>query len=201
MKNISILTAKAKLIEGNNRFINNKTLNREFSPHHNIHEIPQQQKPFAIILGCSDSRVPIEAIFDQGFGDLFIIRIAGNIVAPSQIGSIEFALSLYNSPLVIVLGHSHCGAITATIDKHQGKQIASESIYSITKRITPSVVEFMDKGLSLEDITDMAIKANINNSLNKLRQNSDIVSNKITNNELLVIGAHYDLNTGVVDFL
>ncbi len=200
MSKISIQQAKQALIDGNNRFIQGKSLVNKFLPT-GKEEIPKAQKPFAVILSCADSRVPVETIFDQSFGDLFIIRIAGNIVAPSQIGSVEFAVSSYNSPLVLVLGHSYCGAIIATIDKLKGKKIVSENIYSITKRIAPSVKLSMKKTLSENELINESIRANIKNSVNKLYKKSEILQQKVNSKQLIIIGAEYDLATGVVGFI
>ncbi|CAC9460277.1 carbonic anhydrase [bacterium endosymbiont of Bathymodiolus sp. 5 South] len=188
------------MVDGNQRFIDGTTLHYKFYPHGDTKDI-QDQEPFAIVLGCSDSRVPIETIFDQSFGDLFIIRIAGNIVAPSQMGSIEFAISKFKTSLVVVLGHSNCGAISATIDECINKTHLSNSLYSITDRIKPSILPLIDSGLSNHELTHKAVETNIINSVKQLQSQSPIIKRAIKNNKLEVIGANYSLKSGAVDFL
>ncbi len=196
-----MLQAKQKLIQGNKRFINNEILTAKLLLNNQQQQKLKTQKPFAVVLGCSDSRIPIETIFDQGPGNLFIIRIAGNIVATSQVGSIELAVSLYNIPLVLVLGHSYCNAVMATIDKLQTKKTVSYGIHSITKRITPSVKTLINKKLPENELINQSIMANIKNSVNKLYKKSEILQQKVDSNQLLITGAHYDLTTRVVDFI
>jgi carbonic anhydrase len=161
------------------------------------------QEPFAIILGCSDSRVPAEIVFDQGLGDLFVIRVAGNIVAPSQVGSVEFAAARYNTRLVVVLGHSQCGAILATLEElQQPNATRSRNLYSIVARVRPSVEALMDTSLSRdhESLVHHAVRANVRASANQLRHGSEVLEEVIAKNGLLVVGAEYSLETGVVDF-
>jgi carbonic anhydrase len=190
--------AQQELILGNRRFINNEAIERSFAPQQ---KVVTPQKPFAIILGCSDSRVPIETIFNQSFGDLFIIRIAGNIVAPSQIGSIEFAVSLYDTPLVVVLGHTHCGAISATIDEFEHKKSLSNSVNSITSRIKPLVESLAKDNDSHDALVCQVANANIAQSVSQLKQESKILAQKIDNQSLSIIGAKYSLLSGEVQFL
>lgn len=191
------IEAQLKLASGNLRFTSNQPRNRIFAPQQTV---VTKQKPFAIILGCSDSRVPIETIFDQSFGDLFIIRIAGNIVAPSQLGSIEFAVSLYETPLVVVLGHTYCGAVAATIDEYVGKKALSNSVNSITKRIKPVLNPLLNKGYSAGDLACRVTNANIEQSATQLRQQSNIIATLVKENKLAIVGAKYSLQSGVVDF-
>ena len=198
-KLLSIQAAKTKLIQGNQRFINNQTKNHAFLPHLDKDK-PFNQTPFAVILGCSDSRVPIEMIFDQVLGDLFIIRIAGNIVAPSQLGSIEFAITKFNTPLVVVLSHTHCGAIAETINECLHQTNLSKSIHSITDRIKPSVIPLIEQKLSLDELTNQVIIANAQNSITQIQQQSSIIHQAINHQEVAVIGAHYHLETGLVVF-
>src|SRR6187431_3117127 len=132
--------ALARLREGNRRFAENRIVAPEISHQERRAELTERQEPFAIVLGCSDSRVPAELIFDQGFGDLFVIRVAGNIVAPSQVGSVEFAAERYHTRLVVVLGHSKCGAIDATIEElGRPSKDQSRNLQSIVDRVRPSV--------------------------------------------------------------
>lgn len=161
------------------------------------------QEPFAIILGCSDSRVPAEIIFDQGLGDLFVIRVAGNIVGPSQVGSVEFAAEHFGTPLVVVLGHSTCGAVSATINELQlSMECRSPGLCSIVDRIRPSV-EALLKSKHQENpemLLHQAVRSNIHASVDHLRQGSQILKELIKSNKLIVVGAEYSVETGVVDF-
>jgi len=200
---ISAIESLEYLIKGNQRFVSG-TRNRD-SIISQIHrdELLAGQKPSAIILGCSDSRVPAEIIFDQTLGDLFVIRVAGNIVAPSQVGSVEFAADRYGTPLVVVLGHSMCGAILATLEELQqptGKQ--SQNQRSIVDRIRPSVETLLasDRNQDPDELVKQAIRANIRASANQLRHGSEVLEQMIGKNKLLVVGAEYSLETGIVDF-
>jgi carbonic anhydrase len=161
------------------------------------------QEPFAIVLGCSDSRVPAELVFDQGLGDLFVIRVAGNIVAPSQIGSVEFAATRYDTRLVVVLGHSQCGAILATLDELRrpaGNQ--SPSLRSIVDRVRPSVETLFATELrhDTDALVRQAVRANVRASVNQLRHGSEILEGLVHHGGMLVVGAEYSLETGIVDF-
>ncbi len=201
-----MITAQAaleRLRAGNLRFVSEAR-----SPEANVIqarriEVALAQAPFAIILGCSDSRVPAEIIFDQGLGDLFVIRVAGNIVASSQIGSVEFAASRYGPRLVVVLGHSQCGAIGATIEElQQASENQSRGLRSIVDRVRPSVQPLLATELrhDPEALVHHAVRANIRASANQLRHGSSVLENLIQNNGLRVVGAEYSLETGVVEF-
>jgi carbonic anhydrase len=166
-------------------------------------EVAAAQAPFAIILGCSDSRVPAEIVFDQGLGDLFVIRVAGNIVAPSQVGSVEFAAERFGTPLVVVLGHSSCGAVIATLEelgRPGGAQ--SPNLRAIVDRVRPSIEGLLATGLRRdpEALLREAVRANIRASADHLRHGSRILEQLIRADGLLVVGAEYSLETGVVDF-
>ncbi len=166
-------------------------------------ELSAGQAPSAIILGCSDSRVPAEIVFDQGLGDLFVIRVAGNIVAPSQIGSVEFAAERYGSRLVVVLGHSKCGAILATLEALQSpKKNQSLNQHSIVDRVRPSVEGLLETDLrhDADALVQHAVRANIRASANHLRHGSQVIEELIRSDGLLVVGAEYSLETGVVEF-
>jgi carbonic anhydrase len=167
------------------------------------HELTAGQEPFAIILGCSDSRVPAEIVFDQGLGDLFVIRVAGNIVAPSQIGSVEFAAERYHTRLVVVLGHSSCGAIQATLEQLQRPaENQSRNLNSIVNRIRPSLEGLLATKLKYDADALMrhAVRANIRASADHLRHGSEVIEQLIQGDGLLMVGAEYSLETGVVDF-
>ncbi len=166
-------------------------------------ELLAGQEPFAIILGCSDSRVPLEIIFDQGLGDLFVIRVAGNIVAASQVGSVEFAVEQYKTALVLVLGHSMCGAVTATLEElERPTETRSQNLRSIVDRIRPSVETLMETHLRMrkDELLHHAIRANVRVSANQLRHGSRILEELIRDGRLRIVGAEYSLETGLVDF-
>ncbi|WP_199508370.1 MULTISPECIES: carbonic anhydrase [unclassified Psychrobacter] len=170
-------------------------------------ELVDKQEPFAIILGCSDARVPVEIVFDQGLGDLFVIRVAGNIVAPSQIGSIEFAAEQFGTQLVVVLGHSHCGAVTACVDTILNpEQNYSPNLQSIVDRIRPSVYNLYElasatgQEVDTEKLIDSSIRANVRMSVSQLKHGSRILEDLYNSGKLLIVGAEYDLKTGEVEF-
>jgi len=195
--------ALERLREGNQRFASDGPTRRKTMSRRRRLELAQGQEPFAIILGCSDSRVPAEIIFDQGLGDLFVIRVAGNIVAPSQIASIEFAAERFDTRLVVVLGHSRCGAILATLDDlERGSAERSKNLLSIVGRIRP-VVEPLLRGALAADhdaLVREAVRANIRASADQLRHGSEILEQLIDRQGLLIVGAEYSLETGRVDF-
>lgn len=197
--------ALERLREGNLRFAANVRGSDAFVSHMRRAELAAGQQPFAIILGCSDSRVPAEIVFDQGLGDLFVIRVAGNIVAPSQVGSVEFAAARYSTRLVVVLGHSQCGAILATLEELRAPtENQSRNVQSIVDRIRPSVEGVfagnLGGGRDSEALVQQAVRANIRASVDHLRHGSQILEQLIQNDGLLVVGAEYALETGVVDF-
>jgi carbonic anhydrase len=166
-------------------------------------EVATGQQPFAIILGCSDSRVPAEIVFDQGLGDLFVIRVAGNIVAPSQVGSVEFAAARYNTRLVVVLGHSQCGAVVATLEELQRPtENQSRNLQAIVDRVRPSVEGLLATDLrhDMAALVTQGVRANIRASVNHLRHGSEVLEQLIRDDGLRVVGAEYSLDTGVVEF-
>jgi len=196
--------ALTRLREGNRRFVSDALPSAADVSQRRRVELATSQEPFAIILGCSDSRVPAELVFDQGLGDLFVIRVAGNIVAPSQIGSVEFAASRFGTPLVVVLGHTQCGAILATIEELQqtsGHQ--SQNLRSIVDRVRPSVEILLQTELRRDPVALVrhAVRANVMASVNHLRHGSALLEQLISRGELLVVGAEYSLETGEVEFL
>ena len=201
---IAAKEALERLIEGNKRFVSGDSSQLGLDNQTRMSELTSGQEPFAIILGCSDSRVPAEIVFDQGLGDLFVIRVAGNIVAPSQIGSIEFAAEMFKTSLVVVLGHSSCGAVAATLQElnKTNSPIRSQHVHSIVDRIRPAIEPLFNlrKDEDLDVITRHAIRANIVASANLLRNSSRFLEELIDNNELLIVGAEYSLETGAVEF-
>ena len=200
---ISGKEALERLREGNRRFASDR-MSRETVPSQARRaDLVSGQAPFAIILGCSDSRVPAEIVFDQGLGDLFVIRVAGNIVAPSQVGSVEFAATRFGTRLVVVLGHSQCGAIVATLEELQ-RPAASQSrnLRSIVDRVRPSVATLFETHLrdDTEALVGYAVRANVRASVSHLCHGSEILERLIDREGLLVVGAEYSLETGEVDF-
>lgn len=197
------LEALARLREGNHRFVSEIRGDDTTTSRARRRELATGQAPSAIILGCSDSRVPAEIVFDQGLGDLFVIRVAGNVVAPSQIGSVEFAAERYGTRLVVVLGHSSCGAVLATLEElKRPSEDQSRNLRSIVDRIRPAV-----QGLLATDLADRpdalmhkAVRANIRVSANHLRHGSEVLEQLIQKEGLLIVGAEYSLETGVVEF-
>ena len=201
-----MVTARAaleRLREGNLRFASDERGPEVFVGHDRRTELAAGQDPFAIILGCSDSRVPAEIIFDQGLGDLFVIRVAGNIVAPSQVGSVEFAAARFSTNLVVVLGHSQCGAISATLEELQRpEENQSRNLRSIVDRVRPSVETLLatDLKYDLPALAAEAIRANIRASVDQLRHGSEVLEQLIREQGLRIVGAKYSLETGLVDF-
>ena len=195
--------ALERLREGNARFVS-ETRNLDMPANHSRRrELTTGQEPFAIVLGCSDSRVPAEIVFDQGLGDLFVIRVAGNIVAPSQVGSVEFAAERFGTRLVVVLGHSSCGAILATLEElGRPSQDQSRNLKSIVDRVRPSVEALLqtDARHHPETLVREAVRANIRVSANHLRHGSAVLEQLILEDGLLIVGAEYSLETGVVEF-
>ena len=199
---LNAIESLARLQEGNRRFVANHLESHALGPARRA-ALVAGQEPFAIILGCSDSRVPAELVFDQGFGDLFVIRVAGNIVAPSQIGSIEFAASRFGTRLVVVMGHSQCGAVTATLEELMGRTTStSPNLRDIVDRVRPSVEPLMNghRDMDLDALMSEAVRANVRASVNHVRDGSALLRDLIEKSGLVVVGAEYSLHSGVVDF-
>jgi carbonic anhydrase len=199
---ISAREALGLLRDGNRRFVADRQRDARVGATRR-NELTQRQEPFAIVLGCSDSRVPAEIVFDQGLGDLFVIRVAGNVVAPSQIGSVEFAAEQFRTRLVVVLGHSGCGAVLATIDQlKRPVEKQSRNLRAIVDRVRPSVEPLLATPLREDPqaLVRHAVRANVRASASNLRHGSEILEQLIARNELLVVGAEYSLDTGVVEF-
>jgi carbonic anhydrase len=196
------LQALAKLREGNARYASNVRSLDAMLSHTRRGDLASSQQPIAIILGCSDSRVPAEVVFDQGLGDLFVIRVAGNIVAPSQIGSVEFAAARFGTRLVVVMGHSGCGAILATLEDLRNPSKQSRNIQSIVDRVRPSVEPLLETPLrdDHDALIRTAVRANVRASCNQLRHGSELLEQLGHDEDLLVVGAEYSLESGLVDF-
>jgi len=198
---ISAVESLARLRDGNARFVAGRPVAGSAALARA--GLVDGQEPFAIILGCSDSRVPVEMVFDQGFGDLFVIRVAGNIVAPSLLGSIEFAASRFGTRLVVVVGHTRCGAVTAALEELQGHPSAeSRNLRSIVDRVRPSLEPLLRSAAAddAERLMHAAVRANVSASVDQVRQGSGLLQRLIRDDGLLVVGAEYSLETGVVDF-
>jgi carbonic anhydrase len=200
---ISAREALERLREGNRRFVSDVRSREALTGQARRNELAAGQEPIAIILGCSDSRVPAEMVFDQGLGDLFVIRVAGNIVASSQVGSVEFAAAQFGTRLVVVLGHSQCGAVLATLEElQQPTESQSRHLRSIVDRVRPSVEALLATELrhDPEAMVRQAVRANIRASANHLRHGSEILEHLIQQDGLLVVGGEYSLETGIVEF-
>jgi carbonic anhydrase len=200
---ISAREALNRLQDGNRRFTAQVRGSGTFLTQTRPAELKKEQEPFAIILGCSDSRVPAEIVFDQGLGDLFVIRVAGNIVAPSQVGSVEFAAAQFGTRLVVVLGHTECGVILATLDElRRPTDTQSRNLRAIVDRVRPSIEGLLENDLTGDHATlvKRAVRANIRASASHLRHGSEVLERLIQDEGLLVVGAEYSLETGVVEF-
>lgn len=200
---ISALEALERLRAGNLRFVSDARASGKGTGHDRRGELVAGQAPIAIVLGCSDSRVPAEIVFDQGLGDLFVIRVAGNVVAPSQIGSVEFAAERFGTRLVVVLGHSLCGAVLATLEElERPTESRSPNLRSIVDFIRPSVEELLEtnRNQNPDALLAQAVRANIRTSVEHLRHGSEILEQLIENHGLVIVGAEYSLETGLVDF-
>jgi carbonic anhydrase len=202
MRVIAAPEALDRLREGNARFATGVRSLDTLMRQRPLRELADGQAPFAVVLGCSDSRVPVEIVFDQGLGDLFVIRVAGNIVAPSQIGSVEFAAERFGTRLVVVLGHTRCGAIDATLDALRRPGHGSRDLRSIVDRIRPSVEGLLATEVrhDREALARNAVRSNVRVSAHHLRHGSEALERLIQDDGLLVVGAEYSVETGLVDF-
>lgn len=190
--------ALARLREGNRRFVSGEGS----APRHWHPELTDGQRPFAVVLGCADSRAPAEYVFDQGLGELFVIRVAGNIVAPSLVGSVEFAVGSFGTRLVVVMGHTQCGAVSATVTalEHDGAP-ASKNVQSIVDRITPHVRHLFVGPGDHESRLAEAVRTNALAAAAELRSSSPILEDLVGRGRIQIVAAVYDLATGVVTFL
>lgn len=196
--------ALQRLRAGNDRFVTARDRSDQPDLRKRREEVAGGQEPFAIVLGCSDSRVPAELIFDQGLGDLFVIRVAGNIVAPSLVDSVEFAATQFGTRLVVVLGHSSCGAVGATLAQLLQPEPAGKSgCQDIISRVRPAIEGLLSTDLANDPVAlgKAAIRANVQASVRQLREDRDCLQQLVADGQLQVIGAEYCLETGVVEFL
>lgn len=200
---VSAGDALSRLCDGNARFVEGDRCIDTYLSHTKLDGHLQGQSPYAVVLGCSDSRVPVEIIFDVGVGDLFVIRVAGNIVAPSLIGSVELAAEKFGARLVVVLGHTGCGAVEATIDAlQQPHEDRSMHINSIVEYIRPSVEQLLGSGeeFTRDRLMKEAIRQNVRTTVDRLRHGSETLEQLILEEGLRVVGAEYSLETGAVEF-
>ncbi len=194
--------ALERLRAGNRRFVADSP-EQALTDRSRRGELVASQEPFAIVLGCSDSRVPAEIVFDQGLGDLFVIRVAGNVVAPSQIGSVEFAAARFGTRLVVVLGHSGCGAVEATLEELKRPSAnRSPNLSAIVERVRPAIEPLLedDRADDQTRLLKRAVRANIRAAVAHLRAGSKILEQLIREDGLVIVGAEYSLETGEVDF-
>lgn len=203
------LPAKAaleRLKAGNARYVQNVRSIDSMLSHSRREDLLQPQTPFAIVLGCSDSRAPAEIVFDQGLGDLFVIRVAGNIVAPSQVGSVEFAAERFGTRLVVVMGHTNCGAIAAALEainqRGANNDPASRNLMSIVNRVRPNIESLVATDLARDParLQREAMRANVRSSVSHLRHGSEILERLAEQGGLAVVGAELDLTSGEVHF-
>ena len=200
---ISSAEALERLKEGNRRFTSQKGGRDPGFEHIRRNQLVEGQAPFAIVLGCSDSRVPLELIFDQGIGDLFVARVAGNIAGSSQLASIEFAAAKFGTPLLVVLGHSRCGAVEAAVDAELNPSPAlSPHLARLAEHICPAVRGVLEQepGIQRERLLQESVGANVLATVNRIKNESELLGSRIDQGLLKVIGAEYALETGVVEF-
>jgi carbonic anhydrase len=195
-------SALRKLVSGNHRFVNDVRSLASFASSADRRALAAAQAPFAVVLSCSDSRVPAEIVFDQGLGSLFVVRVAGNVVAPSLVGSIEYAVHSFGTPLVLVMGHTGCGAVKATIEhlRAGASSTSSENVLDIVERISPAVAPLV-AGADPAELLARATQANVRASVAQLQRASDLLAERVASGELLIVGAEYSLETGVVALL
>jgi len=194
---ISAAEALERLREGNRRFASGDGGQTSYRTQANRAELTEGQSPFAVVLACSDSRAPVEIVFDQGLGDLFVIRVAGNVVAPSQVGSVEYAAAQLGTRLVVVLGHSNCGAVDATLrELAQGQEHRSPNLRAIVDRIRPAIESLPGPDIGLRD----AVIANVHQSVRRLHHGSLIIEQLVESGELTIVGAEYSIESGEVLF-
>ena len=200
---ISANAALEKLREGNRRFVAGEIDAESLARRAHQADMSGGQAPVAIVLACSDSRVPVELVFDQGFGDLFVIRVAGNVVAPCQIGSIEFAVNQFGTHLVVVLGHSNCGVVIAALEEVALEQTHhSPNLRAIVDRVRPAIAPVLEAhpDSNQRTLTAAAVRANIRASVQRLLHGSLIIEQLVDDGDLRIVGAEYSIESGKVDF-
>ena len=198
-KQVDFATALQRLQDGNRRFVQDLRSIASLTTSAQRAALAAGQSPFAVILSCADSRVPSEMVFDQGLGDLFVVRVAGNVVAPSLVGSIEYAVETFGTQLVVVMGHTGCGAVKATLDHLEAPAVGSKNVLDIVERIRPAVAPLVSSCSDRSSLMSAATRANVRASAAQLRSGSPLLQERISAGHLVVVGAEYSLETGVVD--
>jgi carbonic anhydrase len=186
--------ALQKLMDGNKRYVAGDLLKKDVGDTKR-QELTKGQKPFAIVITCSDSRVPPEILFDQGLGDIFVIRVAGNVVDPIALGSIEYGAEHLHAPLVFILGHTKCGAVTATLE---AKGEPEGNIGAIVKKIQPAAAVAKKKGGSKDEMLETAIHENMKNVYKDIMHKSKIVRELVHEGKVKIVAGEYDITTGKV---
>ena len=185
----------AALLEGNQRFVTDKPahVRQDFGIRT---ELAKEQKPFAALFGCADSRLSAEIIFDVGLGDLFVVRNAGQVIAETILGSLEYAVEVLGVPLILVLGHDECGAIRATMNSTEGQTMPKgEFIHNLVDRIAPTVLAAKANGLhEIDEITDLHVR----DTINEMIARSSLIAQRIESGKLAVVGANYKLALGEI---
>lgn len=200
---VSADEALTMLEDGNARFVGGERCGDSYQRHTKLEDHLDDQSPFAIVLGCADSRVPVEIIFDVGLGDLFVIRVAGNVVTPALIGSVELAAEKLGPRLVVVLGHSGCGAVDIALSTLESNDVKTSGyVNAILERIRPAIEPLVGnaEGLNRNELMARSVRANVQAGVESLRHGSETLEHLIREEGLLVVGAEYSLETGVVHF-
>ena len=194
--------ALGRLKEGNARYVaGGHSADDNLSAERRLNT-SDSQSPFAVILGCSDSRVPAEYVFDQGIGDLFVVRVAGNIAATSQIASVEFALAKFGTKLIVVLGHAQCGAVIATLEDLENQTGAGTvHLEGVVSQIQPAVQAVLDRqqGADREEIIAGAVRENVRHAMADMQRDSTVIADAVSD-DAMIVGAEYSLHTGIVEF-
>ena len=198
-KQVDFATALRRLQDGNRRFVQDLRSIASLTTSAQRAALAAGQSPFAVILSCADSRVPSEMVFDQGLGDLFVVRVAGNVVAPSLVGSVEYAVDTFGTELVVVMGHTGCGAVKATLDYLERPAVGSKNVLDIVERIRPSVEPLVSTSTDKSALMSAATRANVRASAAQLRSGSPLFEERIAAGKLLIVGAEYSLESGEVD--
>jgi len=194
------LEALQRLRDGNRRWVSDVRSIASLGAAARREALTAGQSPFAVVLSCSDSRAPSEMIFDQGLGELFVVRVAGNVVAPSLVGSIEFAVQAFGVGLVVVMGHTSCGAVSATLDAIKRGESGSENVLDIVRRIRPAIEPIANGEDDRAKLMERAARANVRASVAELRTGSKVLAEGISAGRVMVVGAEYSLASGEVDF-
>lgn len=190
-------SALRELLEGNTRYVAARMTHPDLTAERRA-EVSAVQHPFAVIFGCSDLRVPAEIVFDQGLGDLFVVRVAGPVLDDAVLGSLEFATLELGVPLILVLGHERCGAVTATLDTLEKGTVPPGHLSHLVDAISPAVKRAKGRP---GDALDNAVRANIELVVEKLRTSRQVLAGQVSSGKLRIVGARYDLDSGRVDVI